>query len=228
LDFRPLRDNNDGLNSFFKKECKLDDLIQDTDIPTLKLIAETPGLAILERSLSSAVRREYWLKDNIIDPLRQKFDLIILDCSPNWNHLISNAIVGCDLLISPIECKINQFRNLDVFRAMIEDFNKSMKLKYEHVYVPTKFKSTTKLSNDIRQWYTKEIPNVTLSVMRESGKVEEAMASQISVPEYIPSDLIADEMRELVKHIWSYVSSCSKKPAQTKNKNKAQETVAAA
>lgn len=192
----------DGLYSVSRGNIDLDQVIQPTDIPTLSLIPETAELATLDRWISTQPRREYWLKEKIVDPLRDRFDLIVFDCSPNWSQLITNAIVACDILLSPIECHINQFRNLNVFRDLADEFKTLLKLNYEHIFVPTRFASVRKLSNEIRGWYLANVDGVTHSVIRESVQGEEAMASHISVPEYAAKTLPASEMRELMKELW--------------------------
>jgi chromosome partitioning protein len=214
-----------GLYSFHRdKRAKIEDLLVNTDIPTLKIIPEDSSLALLEREVGQINRREYWLKEKVVAQLKKKFDLIILDCSPNWNHLISNAIAACDVLLSPVECKINHFRNLEVFREILEEFKHTMKLSYKHVYVPTKFTSRRKLCNEIRQWYTKNLPNVTLLVIRESAQGEDATASRLSIPEFSPSELVADEMRELIANIWSYVEQ-GPKSTETFTSRKVQKSI---
>ena len=72
-------------------------------------------------SLGNIHRREFWIKEKIIDKLKKDFDLVIMDCSPNWNQLTTNALVGCDVLISPLECKINNFRNSNVLSKAEND-----------------------------------------------------------------------------------------------------------
>lgn len=192
-----------GIDSLFNQETSIYDLVQPLDMPTLCIIPETAGLAMLDKKLHSAYHREYWLRDNVVEPLKKHFDLIVIDCSPNWNLLISNALVACDSLVSPIECRINQFRNLDVFQQLIAQFKFEMKLDFKHLYIPTRFMSTRKLSSEIRTWYLKNIKNIAHSVIREATQGEEATASHLSVPEYASSSILADEMRELMREIWS-------------------------
>src|SRR5262249_52787146 len=153
---------------------RLTDLVRFTDLLTLQLVPETPELVILNQQIQLRNRREYWLRENVIEPLKQKFDLILLDCSPNWNHLTTNALVACDLLVSPLECKINNFRNLKFFRSYIADFQKDLGVSFNHVYVPTKFSMSRKLSRDILNWYLNSVENCCTASIREGVAGEEA------------------------------------------------------
>jgi chromosome partitioning protein len=202
-----------GLGDVFQRNCSVEDVVQPTDIPTLFAIPETADLVALDRGISTRSRREYWLREQVIAPLREQFELIILDCSPNWNQLISNALAACDVLISPLECKINQFRNLQVFQALTGEYRDELKLRYDHIYVPTRFASTRKLSAEIRSWYLANIPGVTHGCIRESVQGEESVAAHLSLPEHVATSLVADEMRELLKEIWERMLAEAKREA---------------
>jgi chromosome partitioning protein len=191
-----------GLLDMFAGE-NLDNILCPTDIPTLDYIPETAGLITLERTIGAQDRREYKLKEQIITKLRSRYGLIILDCPPSWSHLITNAIVACDLLISPLECKISQFNSLSVFLDHIEAFRSTMKLNYRHVYVPTRFTPNRRLSVDIRNWYVENLKRVSMGVVRESAVGEEAIAAKVSLPEHCPNSPYADEMRELIRELWA-------------------------
>ncbi len=138
-----------GLFDLFNGSASIDDIIKPTVLPSLFLIPETPELLALNEALANINRREYWLERNVIEPLKQHFDLIIMDCSPNWNKLITNALVGSDVLVSPLECKINNFRNFRVFRHFLDEFRQDMKLDFETIFVPTKYSPNKKLSREI-------------------------------------------------------------------------------
>jgi chromosome partitioning protein len=208
-----------GLADYMDGKIDLDKIIKPSDIPTLYLVPETPELVSLERKISSINMRDFWLKKKVIDPLKERgFDLIIIDCSPNWNFLVSNALVACDVLISPLECKINNFRNYLAFRAYLEDFKKDTRNNFEHIFVPTKFASTRKLSSEIRGWYLANVPGCTNSAIRESVHSEESVASHLSLPEYAPGSMVADEMREVLLEIWTRILSFAKKSEAPKGK----------
>ena len=200
-----------GLNDVFAGDVTLEDVTLPTDLPTLFVIPETPELAVLDSSLVNEVAREKWLRTEVTDELKKSFDLIILDCGPSWNQLVTNAITACDVLISPLECKINNFRNLKVFRGFTEKFRTKMRLNFKQIFIPTRLVSTRRLSSAIRSWYMKQLPGCTNIAVRESNVGEEAVAAQMSLPEYAPKSITADEMRELLVEIWSHFPAAEKK-----------------
>lgn len=191
-----------GLPEVFFNQAPLEDLIQKTDIPNLDYIPETPELVSMEQAILHKPQREQWLKRHVVQPLKDKYDLIIIDASPNWNQLITNALCASDLLISPLECRINNFRNLKMFRAFIEEFKTDLNLHFQQVYVPTKVNLNRKLSQEILSWYQQNLSECTSSFIRESLQGEESMALCQSISEYAPGSSASIEMNRLLHEVW--------------------------
>lgn len=203
-----------GLADFSQGQTSLDSIISPTEIPTLFYIPETPDLVGLDQSLLSRNRREYWLKENVIDRLKESFDLVLMDCSPNWNRLINNALVASDAVISPIESKINNFRNLKTFRALVLEFSREMHLDFKHLFVPTRLVSSRRLSREIYQWYRTHLETCTRYSIREGVQGEEATALRLSLPEHSPACAAAAEIRLLLCEIASTLGFAAPEAAQ--------------
>lgn len=190
-----------GLPDLTEPNTNLLSLIVPTDLPTLSFIPETPELVRLERSLSQKNKREYWLQNFVINPLKEHFDLIILDASPNWNLLITNALTACDVLISPLECKINNYRNFKMFDTFIKEFKSDMSLNFEHVYVPTRWQKQRNLSIEILDWYKDNLSNCSEFSIPEQISGEESSALNLSVSEHSPGTPLAIEYSNLLNEI---------------------------
>lgn len=199
-----------GLSDLFSGHSRLRDIVLSSDLPSLDFIPETPELVALNDSLNNINRREYWLKEKVIDFLKEKYDLIIMDCSPNWNRLTTNALVASDFLISPLECKINNFRNFKVFRQFLTEFKEDMQLEFESIFVPTKYSTNRKLGLEIFDWYLKNVPNCLSQGIRESVFGEEATALNISLIEHVPNQKVAKEFRSLLIKIHEILDTRSK------------------
>lgn len=190
-----------GLSDLFNGQARLEEIIVSTDLPTLFLIPETPELVAMNDTLSTINRREFWLKEKVIDKLKNNFDLMIMDCSPNWNKLTTNALVACDVLISPLECKINNFRNFKVFRHFLNEFKRDMKMDFETIFIPTRYSSNRKLSLEIKTWYEQNVKGCTSLGVRESVVGEESIALYRSIIEHAPTSDPALEMQKLLMEV---------------------------
>ena len=191
-----------GLADVFSGDCTLPEVLRPTDIPTLFYIPETPELVALDQSLVNRNRREHWLHEKVIAPLKRDFDLILIDCPPNWNRLIVNALVACDALLSPLECKINNFRNFRAFQGLLEEFRSEMGVAFRHTYAPTRLTPGRKLSQEIYRWYRENLPTCVETAIRDSVQGEEASALRLSLPEHAPTSAAAEEMRSLLREVW--------------------------
>lgn len=206
-------DQVQGLFQFYQGEASLQDLITPTDLPHLHYICETPELATLEQALHLRPRREMWLKEAVIEPLKSQFDLILLDGAPSWSLLTTNALSACDALISPVECKINNFRNLNMFRAFIHDFKRDMRTDFPHIFIPTRLSPNRRLSRDIYERYLSELPACVRTPLKDSVQGEESSALKLSVCEHAPTSMAAQEMRSALHETFILLQ------AQTRNLN---------
>jgi chromosome partitioning protein len=195
-----------GLTDFFQSKAQLEDLLYQTDLENLYLIPETPELVQLNDSLSNIHRREFWLKEKVVDRLKTAFDLVIMDCSPNWNKLTTNALVASDLLISPLECKINNFRNFKVFKQFLDEFSRDMHLDLKTLFVPTRYSNQRKLSLDILDWYQKNVPGCTSFGIRDCVHGEEAVALNLSFAEHDPTHASSVEMKGLLLAVFELLA----------------------
>ncbi|OFZ14727.1 MAG: hypothetical protein A2X86_18935 [Bdellovibrionales bacterium GWA2_49_15] len=189
-----------GLYDLFTGRAKIEELVVPLT-PYLHLIPETPELAALNDQLFNVNRREYWLLEKVIRPLKQKYDCVLMDCSPNWNRLATNALVACDALLSPLECKINNFRNFQVFERFIGEFRQEMQLQFSQFFIPTLYSGQKKLSMDIRNWYHANLVGCLKSGLRETTVSEEASAMNLSIIEHAPSSPVALEMKEILSEV---------------------------
>jgi len=192
-----------GIYDIFTGRSQVSQLLLDSDIPGLKVIPETPELVAMADAIAGMNRREYWLKEKVIAPLKLMFDLIIIDCSPNWNRLTTNALMASDILVSPLECKINNFRNLKIYRRMLEEFQNDMQIDLPVLFVPTRYAANKKLSCDIRDWYQSNLEQVSPVGIRESTAVEESMALRVSLLEHRASGEILCEMKQVLSWLAS-------------------------
>lgn len=203
-----------GLYDLKRGDVEIEDIIQETDLPTLHLIPATTELIPLMEILNSEVRREYWIKEFLVKPLVEMgYELIIFDLAPSWNIYTSNAIAATDLLVSPLETKIAHYRNHKSFIEHLNKFLKKMNLekRLDTLFVPVKTSSTRKLSIQIKQYYYNNVPGCSLASIRESIVGEESVAKKLSVIEYAHNKSLTEDIRELLAEINTKICSQNSK-----------------
>ncbi|HSK14133.1 MAG TPA: ParA family protein, partial [Phnomibacter sp.] len=75
-----------------------------TEIPNLDLIPSHIDLVGAEIEMINYPARENVLKQ-ILEPIRDNYDVIIIDCSPSLGLITVNALVAADSVIVPVQCE---------------------------------------------------------------------------------------------------------------------------
>jgi chromosome partitioning protein len=71
------------------------------------------------RLVTSEEGRESRLRD-ALEPVREAYDLIIIDCPPSLNMLTLNALVAADSVLVPMQCEYYALEGLSALTATIE------------------------------------------------------------------------------------------------------------
>ena len=88
--------------------------IEDILLPVKDNLDLAPSSLILsafEQELSGLERREHRLF-HAIQPLKEKYDFIVIDCPPSIGHLSFNALRACDEVIIPIDMSLFSLRGV--------------------------------------------------------------------------------------------------------------------
>ena len=85
-------------------EASARDVILKTEIPNLDLIPSHIDLVGAEIEMINYPSREMVLK-NILEPIRNDYDFIIIDCSPSLGLITVNALTAADSVIVPVQCE---------------------------------------------------------------------------------------------------------------------------
>lgn len=187
--------------------CSIEDAVHETDLPTLFYIPESSNLNLLEQRIRDESRREHFI-ERLLKPLKDQFEVIIFDNSPNWNFLIQNSLAAATDVICPIACDIETFRSLTQNIQMINDFKAKMELDWANfILIPTKVERT-KLSTQIEAQYRTLFPElITASSIRVAAKGQESSLEKLSVIEYDAASQLADDYYGIVKDIWNRINS---------------------
>ena len=101
-------------------ECTAEQAIVPVADGTFSLLPANQDLTSAEvRLLTTTVGRELRLRDALA-PVRDRFDLVIIDCPPALNMLTVNALVAADSVIVPMQCEYYALEGLTALTATIE------------------------------------------------------------------------------------------------------------
>jgi chromosome partitioning protein len=93
--------------------------------PHLDVMPATPDLAGAEVELVDADRRELAMRD-ALDPLRPRYDAILIDCPPSLGLLTLNMLSAADSVLIPLQCEYFALEGITHLTKTIELVRKSI------------------------------------------------------------------------------------------------------
>ncbi len=135
-------------------ECICDNLpveeaIQTTQVEGLDVIPSHIDLAGADLELLEVERRELVLR-NVLTPVVDKYDYIIIDCSPSLGLITVNSLVAADSVIVPVQCEYFALEGISKLLNTIKIIKERLnpKLNIEG-FLMTMYDSRTRLNNQI-------------------------------------------------------------------------------
>ncbi len=161
------------------------DTIVDTCEPMVFVMPSTIQLAGAEVELVSIDGREYSLKE-ILDPIKEHFDYVFIDCPPSLGLLPVNALVAADELFIPIQC---EFYALEGVSKLLESMKRvKARLNPEiEIYgvLLTMYDGRTMLSRQVAEEVRKYFgEKVFKTVIPRNVKLAEAPSHGLPVTKY--------------------------------------------
>ena len=130
-------------------EVPADEAVKPTELANLSLLPSSKNLIGANIELVTLEFREYRLR-HALDPLRERFQFIVLDCPPALDLLTLNALVAADTVLIPMQAEYFALEGvtelLDTIDRIRVDLNRT--LSVEGV-VLTMFDERTNLSQSV-------------------------------------------------------------------------------
>ena len=202
IDFDPQGDltsslgwkTNDALEN--SVSSMLDDYINDESIHYDSLILNHPEavdvipanieLADFEMRLVSVINREQTLS-NCIEPLRDKYDYIFIDCPPSLGLMTFNAITASDYVIIPLVAEILPFNGLKMISDFIGQLKKYLNPKIEILGILITRWESTNLSKGIEERLRNNLgEKIFTTKIRKNVTIAQAPLEATNIVEYDP------------------------------------------
>ena len=135
-------------------ECIIDkadvhDAIYTTDIDGLDIIPSHIDLVGAEIEMLNLDKREQVLAE-ILKPLRDEYDYILIDCSPSLGLITVNALTAADSVIIPVQCEYFALEGISKLLNTIKIIKTKLNPKLEiEGFLLTMYDSRLRLANQI-------------------------------------------------------------------------------
>ncbi|MFF0528036.1 ParA family protein [Nocardia amikacinitolerans] len=106
-------------NLLVGSRTSIDDVLMQTKVENMDLLPSNIDLSAAEIQLVNEVGREQTL-GRALEPVRDRYDYILIDCQPSLGLLTVNALACSDGVIIPMECEYFSLRGLALLNDTVE------------------------------------------------------------------------------------------------------------
>ena len=180
----------------------LEECLIETDFLNLSVLPANINLSGAEIDLIDMEDREYYLKE-ILAPVKDDYDFILIDCPPSLNMLTVNAMTAADTVLVPIQCEYYALEGLSQLIHTINLVKRKLNpdLRMEGV-VFTMYDARPKLSMQVVENVKQTLKeNIYNTIIPRSIKLAEAPSYGMPITAYAPTSPGADSYRLLAMEV---------------------------
>lgn len=106
-------------------ECTLESTFEKTKQKKLSVAPADIRLAGAELELAALTRREYRMRA-AVEPIREQFDYILIDCPPSLGLLTVNALTAARSVLIPIQCEYYALEGVSALLNTVQRVKKGL------------------------------------------------------------------------------------------------------
>lgn len=180
------------------------DAIYTTDITGLDIIPSHIDLVGAEIEMLNLDNREKVIK-NILDPIRDDYDYILIDCSPSLGLITVNALTASDSVIIPVQCEYFALEGISKLLNTIKIIKSKLNPKLEiEGFLLTMYDSRLRLANQIYDEVKRHFQELVFkTVIQRNVKLSESPSHGLPVILYDADSSGAKNHLNLAKEIIS-------------------------
>ncbi|NEG70089.1 ParA family protein [Bifidobacterium choloepi] len=192
---------NTVYTALFNPRMDVHDVIQHTHFENLDIMPANIDLSAAEVQLVTEVAREQVLA-SVLRPIKDEYDLIIIDCQPSLGLLTVNALTAADGVIIPVAAEFFALRGVALLMQSIEKVQMRINPSLE-VYgvLVTMFTRTLHCDEVLQRIYEAFRDKVFHSVISRSIKLPDANVAAAPITIYSPNHKTAKEYREVAREL---------------------------
>ena len=178
------------------------DAIYTTDIEGLDIIPSHIDLVGAEVEMLNVDEREYVLK-RILEPIRNEYDYILIDCSPSLGLITVNALTATDSVIIPVQCEYFALEGISKLLSTIKIIKSRLNTKLEiEGFLLTMYDSRLRLANQIYDEVKRHFQELVFkTVIQRNVKLSESPSHGLPVILYDADSTGAKNHLSLAKEI---------------------------
>jgi chromosome partitioning protein len=189
-------------NLLLSRGTSIDDVLMPTVVEGLDLLPSNIDLSAAEVQLVSEVAREQTLA-RVLAKVRDRYDLILIDCAPSLGLLTVNALTCADKVLMPLELEFFALRGIALLTDTIEKVQERLNPHLDRLGIlGTMYDARTLHSREVLERAVEAFgEEVFHTVIRRTIKFPETTVAGEPITTYAPSSPGADAYRMLAREV---------------------------
>jgi chromosome partitioning protein len=186
-------------------DVPLQDIILPTATKGLELAPSSLRLAGAEVELVSVLSRENRLR-SCLEPVKGRYDLLLVDCPPSLGLLTVNALAAADEILIPIQCEYYALEGLVLLLHTVEKIKVYLNpdLRIAGILL-TMHDARTNISKQVMEEVRRQYPKETYdTVIPRNVRLSEAPSYGQPITDYDPRSRGALAYQKLAKEVISH------------------------
>lgn len=187
--------------ALFTPDIDPHEVVQHTKFENLDVIPANIDLSAAEVQLVTEVGREQVLA-SVLRPLKDEYDVIIIDCQPSLGLLTVNALTAADGVIIPVAAEFFALRGVALLMQSIKKVQSRINPSLE-VYgvLVTMFTKTLHCEEVMQRIYEAFQEKVLHTVISRSIKLPDSTVAAAPITFYAPGHKTSKEYREVAREL---------------------------
>jgi chromosome partitioning protein len=196
------RTRTPGLYEVLTGQAAAEEAVTQASVPGLQVLPAGAGLAGANIELPRLAGFEQRLRE-VLQPIRDRFEYILLDCPPSLGPLTVSALVAADSVIVPVQTEYFALEGLagllDTLALVRRELNPRLRVAG---MLLTMHDSRTRLGRDVEREVRQHFPDLVFStVIPRNVRVGEAPSHGLPVTHHDPNSAGAEAYFELAKEV---------------------------
>jgi chromosome partitioning protein len=175
---------------------------QETAVSNLDLAPANRELVILDKVLYKRPRYEHRLRESLERMGDQLYDVVVIDCPPNFGTLTLNAMTAADLLIIPIQCEYYAIRSLRQTLELVQLVRKKTNPRLRYRLLVTMFDMRNRIHCLLLKQMRERFPTALFeTIIQVDTRLRESPAFGLPIIQHTPNTRAARQYRKLAAEV---------------------------
>lgn len=160
--------------------------VRSSGVDRLEVLPSNRDLVGVEVELVGTEAWERRLKTRVVEALRDRYDVILLDCPPSLGHLTVNALVAADGVLVPLQCEYFALEGISELLHTVRRVQGGLNPRLEITGILlTMYDERTNLSKDVSTEVRQHFPaEVFDTIVPRNVRLAEAPSHGLPVLQY--------------------------------------------